>query len=383
MASRSGRSHSSSVRVRACGSDGLRGSSMLIEGIQELKTIGRRAEAAICLVSGVAAGVMLGLGGVMWSESVAINRISLFGVPWVMIVMLCLLRWIYAPHQRRYLCIGLFFFGLCATIHQTLLVAAVGIEIAIVYVQPRLGREVVLWNSILYVAGMIAESTGLITLLNTATMVLLIFHTIGIVSIIAYVWLAIRTEETLPEFVRDGALFAAVCFLAATPALHTIAVVLALLAFCIFASCVWATRSKGWDWLLVIVLGLLWIAGASFYFYEPVAGMTNPPMEWGYPRTVEGFFHALSRGQYEKANPSAVFSDPIHFLLQIGMLLSDIVSEFNWICLFLALIPLFFLRRMQKRERSMDYFAGGRLRLYRRPPADPHESPTRTNSRLI
>src|SRR5262249_18353970 len=78
-----------------------RGSSMLIEGIQELKTIARRAEAAICLVSGVTAGVMLGLGGVMWSESVAINRISLFGVPWVMIVMLCLLRWIYAPHQRR------------------------------------------------------------------------------------------------------------------------------------------------------------------------------------------------------------------------------------------------------------------------------------------
>src|SRR6266850_4444361 len=125
-----------------------RGSSMLVEGIDELKSLTGKWENAICLVSGVVAGVLLGLGGVMWSESVAIIRISLFGVPWVMMVMLCLLRWIYAPHQRRYLFIGLFFFGICATIHQTLLVAAMGIEVVICYVQPRLGRNVLLWNSI-------------------------------------------------------------------------------------------------------------------------------------------------------------------------------------------------------------------------------------------
>ncbi len=50
----------------------------------------------------------------MWSESVAINRISLFGVPWVMMVLLCLMRWIYAPHQLRYLFLAMFFFGICA-----------------------------------------------------------------------------------------------------------------------------------------------------------------------------------------------------------------------------------------------------------------------------
>src|SRR5204862_696908 len=122
-----------------------RGSSLLMEGINELKELSGKWENAICLVSGIVAGLLLGLGGVMWSESVAINRISLFGVPWVMMVMLCLLRWIYAPHQRRYLFIGFFFFGICATIHQTLLVAAMGIEVVICYVQPRLGRNVLLW----------------------------------------------------------------------------------------------------------------------------------------------------------------------------------------------------------------------------------------------
>ena len=58
-----------------------RGSSMLMEGIEELRNITGKWENIICLVSGTVAGLLLGLGGVMWSESVAINRISPFGVP--------------------------------------------------------------------------------------------------------------------------------------------------------------------------------------------------------------------------------------------------------------------------------------------------------------
>jgi hypothetical protein len=111
----------------ACGLVALavsRGSSMFMEGIEELKNLTGKWENAICVVCGAVAGLMLGFGGVMWSESVAINRISLFGVPWLMVVLICLLRWIYAPHQRRYLYCAMFFFGICATIHQTLLVAA-------------------------------------------------------------------------------------------------------------------------------------------------------------------------------------------------------------------------------------------------------------------
>ena len=37
-----------------------------------------------------------------------------------------------------------------------------------------------------------------------------------------------------------------------------------------------------------------WQASA-IYLYEAVSCMTDPPMQWGYPRTVEGYFHALSR----------------------------------------------------------------------------------------
>jgi hypothetical protein len=128
-----------------------RGSSMLIEGIEEFKNVTRRWENAICCVSGFVAGMLLGLDGYMWGESVVINRISVFGVPWLIAVILFLMRWGYAPQQRRYLYLAMFLYGICATIHQTLLLSAMGVELLVVMAQPKLGRSFVLTNSVLYV----------------------------------------------------------------------------------------------------------------------------------------------------------------------------------------------------------------------------------------
>ncbi|HEY3912959.1 MAG TPA: DUF2723 domain-containing protein, partial [Verrucomicrobiae bacterium] len=51
-----------------------RGSAMLMEGIHSLKQLTDRQKTAICVVCGVTAGLMLGLSGSMWRQSVAINR---------------------------------------------------------------------------------------------------------------------------------------------------------------------------------------------------------------------------------------------------------------------------------------------------------------------
>ena len=343
----------------ACGLVALmvsRGSSMLMEGIEELKTLTGKWETTVCFVSGTVSGLMLGLGGVMWMESVAINRISLFGVPWVMMVMVSLMRWIYAPHQRRYLFIAWFFLGICSTIHQTLLVAVLGIEICICYVQPKLGRNVLLWNCIGWGVLQIAEAIGVSTMLNTSFMILFIFHTVGVVSIIGFIVLAISAKEDIMRPARDAGialLIAAGFVLLAIPNFRGPFGVVLFLG-CIGAA-LWlafTTKEWGWEWLVAIGLGLVWVAGGSFYFYEAIAGMTNPPMEWGYPRTVDGFFHALSRGQYEKANPTDIFHDPMRFIMQLGILVGDIAHEFNWVCVFLALVPLMFFFKMRKRERS-------------------------------
>lgn len=294
----------------ACGLVGFmvsRGSSMLIEGIEELKKTERHWENAICMVTGVVAGLMLGFDGFMWKESVVINRISLFDVPWIMVVALCLLRWIYAPHQRRYLYIGMFFFGLCATIHQTMLVAAMGIEVCIAIALPRLGRDLFLGNSIIFAICLLGMGTGKLPALNDLSdMFKNIFYMVGIGSIAAGVWLSLKT------------------------------------------------KSIGTEWKSVLLMGLLWTIGASFYFYEPLSGMTDPPMQWGYPRTVEGFFHALSRGQYEKSSPTEVFHDPMRFIMQLGLLFGNhgLAESFSWVALFIALLPFIFIFKMQNRERS-------------------------------
>jgi tetratricopeptide (TPR) repeat protein len=333
-----------------------RGSSMLMEGIEELKTLTGKWESTVCLVSGIVSGILLGLGGVMWSESVAINRISLFGVPWVMLVMLCLMRWIYAPHQRRYLFIAWFFLGICSTIHQTLLVAVLGMEIAVAYVQPKLGRNLIIWNVIGWLGLMLLEAVGISSMLNTSFMVLFIFHSVGVVSLIAFLWLSLGSKEDIMRPVRDAGialLIAGIFVFQAIPALRGFFA--DVLSVACLGGAIWlvaTTKDWGWEWAVSLGLGVLWVAGASFYFYEAIAGMTNPPMEWGYPRTVDGFFHALSRGQYEKANPTDIFHDPMRFIMQLGILIGDIALEFNWVCIFLALVPLMFFFKMRKRERS-------------------------------
>ena len=282
-----------------------RGSSMLMEGIEELKNMTGKWEGAICVVSGITAGLMLGLGSSMWKESVVINRISLFGVPWLLLVLALLMRWVYAPHQRRYLFTAFFFLGICATIHQTLTMAIMGIEIGVAARQPKLGRDMFFLNSVFYVLGLLAKGAHMAGMFDsTNPMVFHIFNGVGICSVAACLYLTIKTNGLLTEWKSTLASFG--------------------------------------------VMGL----GGCFYFYEAVSGMTNPPMEWGYPRTVEGFWHALSRGQYDKLNPTDIFSDPAHFMTELSMLVTGLADAYSWVAMFFALLPLFFLFKMQKRERA-------------------------------
>jgi tetratricopeptide (TPR) repeat protein len=346
----------------ACGLVGLmvsRGSSMLIEGIEDLKGLPAKWEKGICIVCGAVSGIMLGLGRTMWSESVAINRISLFGIPWVMLVLLCLMRWIYSPKQLRYLFTAMFLFGICGTIHQTLLCAALGIEAAIAVTRPRLGRTFFLANSIMFLGGVVAKLTHLTDKFNDLDQTLLYLYVgVGLASIALYFLLAITTKAGFQELCRDGALVAAGLLfvfgvsqgLFGKGLLYT---VLCLAAAGTFAKFAWDTRKLGLEWLVVLVCAVLGAVGMSFYFYEPLAGMTNPPMQWGYPRTVDGFWHALSRGQYDKAHPTDLFSAGGFkmFLMQLGQLASGIAEEYNWVLLFVALVPLLFFFKMQKRER--------------------------------
>jgi tetratricopeptide (TPR) repeat protein len=328
-----------------------RGSSLLIEGIEELKAMAGRWQRAICMVSGFAAGMLLGYNGFMWSQSVIVEVYS-FSVLSLMIVLLCLLCWMYSPQRRRYLYCSLFFFGLCFTNHQTLIVAAMGIEAAIAAADSRMGRNLFLGNSIIYLGLWLLSAEHVLTGLAANPAVFVIFHVVGVCSVLAYAWFALLTRERPVEWVMDGAYALFWLFLAAMPAVGLFGAVLALAALASFLRLAWRTKALGGEWLVVLVCGLCWVAGAAFYFYMPLACMTNPPMEWSYPRTADGFIHALTRGQYEKTHPTDIIHHPEVFGLQLLSLGRGIIEEFNWVYAFVALAPFLFFRAFRRRERA-------------------------------
>ena len=129
-----------------------RGSSMMLEGITGMKQIEKRWEDGLCLVAGFVAGCLLGFNGFMWRQAVIVE-VYVFSVLSLMLLLCALLRWMYAPHQLRYLYLAFFWFGICITNHQTLIVAAMGLEVAILMAAPRLGRDLFIANTLIYIIG--------------------------------------------------------------------------------------------------------------------------------------------------------------------------------------------------------------------------------------
>ena len=277
-----------------------RGSSMIIESIEEFKGIDRKLENALCMMAGWVAGLLFGFNGYMWSQSVIVE-VYTFSVLSLMGVLCCLLRWLYAPEQRRYLYWALFLFGICFTNHQTLIVAAMGIEVLILMRDPKLGRDLLFFNSAAFILGLLLKANGSLGALGSNQAIFNIFILIGVVSMLGCFVLIIKTQQLLSE------------------------------------------------WKAAIIMGLLWAFGAGFYFYMPVASMSNPPMNWGYARTLEGFIHALTRGQYEKASPNLA---PERLLTQLNMLKEGAMDEFTPVLLLVAIVPFFFYSRMKARERA-------------------------------
>ncbi len=282
-----------------------RGSSMILESIGSLKGIERKKENWLCLVCGFVAGLCLGFNGFFWSQSVIVE-VYTFGVLSFCLVLCFLLRWLYAPHQRRYLYWAFFLFGISFTNHQTLIVGAMGIQILIMLAQPKLGRDLFFANTLIFFVGLWAKATGKLTSFDSAdptkiNPLFTIYVLIGIASIIGCVWLTIKTQKILSE------------------------------------------------WKPLLLSGLMFVVGASFYFYMPIASMTNPPLNWGYPRTAEGFVHAFTRGQYEKTHPT---DSAGRLFEQVRLYVESAGEEFTYVYLLIALVPFFFLRRMQSRERA-------------------------------
>jgi tetratricopeptide (TPR) repeat protein len=345
-----------------------RGSSMIIESIDDLKGFDRRWENAICVVSGFVSGLLIGFNGYMWSQAVIVEVYPLSVVS-LMGVLICLLRWVYAPYQHRYLYGAFFLYGICVNNHQSLLVIAMGVEALVICADRKVGREMLFWNTLIFLAGAALKPEAL----WGNTPVRTIYVIIGVASAIGWVWLIVVTKKRAIEFARDFAMlvvFGSVLGIlggithratvfSSTGALTVLALA-AIASTAGFVFLIRETKSMSKDWLVTLGCGGAWLFGAAFYLYMPIAGATVPPMEWGYPRTLDGFIHALTRGQYEHINPTFGEGSGLHwvatflsrYLTQIWRFLEGLDDEFNMLYLLIALVVFLFYLKMKRRERT-------------------------------
>lgn len=294
----------------ACGFLGMmvsRGSAMIIEGFESLKVIEPKVRNAICVVSGYVGGMVMAFNGFLWSQAVIVEVYAISALSLVL-MLISIMRWMHAPQQSRYIWWASFWLGICFTNHQTLLVAVLGLQVAVLARDAKLGRDVFFGNVVIFLfvgLALLFRYGGVagvrVSGLNTAY--IQAFVVIGLVSMVVTVALLIHTGGKLgTEF------------------------------FPAFG--------------MAIAFGL----GAGFYLYMPLAGMTIPPMQWGYPRTIEGFMHALSRGQYEGGRPTTSLD---RFFGQIQTYVEASIEEMNLVYLVIGLIPLavIFYRRIEQEEK--------------------------------
>jgi tetratricopeptide (TPR) repeat protein len=82
----------------------------------------------------------------------------------------------------------------------------------------------------------------------------------------------------------------------------------------------------------------LFLLGVSFYAYMPLAAATNPPMNWGYAATAEGFLHAIGRGQYEQMHTANLFS--AEFFLKFYLFGRGLIGQYSVPLILVALVGL-------------------------------------------
>jgi hypothetical protein len=81
------------------------------------------------------------------------------------------------------------------------------------------------------------------------------------------------------------------------------------------------------EWKRFLILAAMAGLGLSFYAYLPFSSEQNPPMNWGYPRTMEGFWHAVSRGQYERIDPAENLKQAIANPKYFWRMLHDVIFD--------------------------------------------------------
>jgi hypothetical protein len=272
---------------------------LAVESISNFRRFSKTEQNLIRIVCGTVAGLGFGLDGCFWPKAVIADTWPLSLL--LLALTICFLtRWFFLPEQRRFLLFAAFFLGLSLSESQALIPAAFGLPFLLVMADRRLGGE--------------------------------IFFGLG-----WFLWIVLLRPDHLSQFDRYVG-----------PGYDWLWVVLATIATLVWAGTSILTRRFFSAWKISSACAVLFFTGISANFLLPIFAMTNPPVNWAYPRTVEGFFHLLSRGQFGSTVPAHKFD---RLLLQLKIYIGVTADEFGLIYLVAGVALLFLLHRISSPAR--------------------------------
>lgn len=255
----------------------------------------QRHDNAICWAAGVASSLLFAFTPIEWSQSVIVEVYSLNAF-FLVLIFLLTYWWMCRPSDHL-LWVTAFVFGLGMTNYQVILLAILPLVLAIMLRDIRLFRGFI-----------IGAAPILLTLLLIQKGHLpLISHPLN-ADCFAYLALNLLVLTLIYFFMPRGRAIA-----------------------------------------LTILFAEI---GLGFYGYMPlVSDLRNPPMNWGFPRTWEGFLHAITRGQYEKIVPTDVFS--AKFIVQMGAYFTDLREQFTLPLALMGFLP-FTVWRLKAGQRQVN-----------------------------
>ncbi|MBA4386399.1 MAG: hypothetical protein C0404_00355 [Verrucomicrobia bacterium] len=274
------------------------GRDFLRQGRQDLPAINNFNEKLFGWVGGVSSSIVFAFTSINWSQSVIVEVYALNAF-FLMLLMLLAYMWIKQPGHKLLVILS-FVFGLGLTNYQAILLMMPAIVVLVMVKDLDLLRDF----------GIGAAPFALYFLLLKFDVISPIIHPLH--------YTAYMTVSA------NFLVLVAIYFL--LPRGKTVA--LSILAFEV---------------------------GLAFYGYMPLASDFNPPMNWGYPRTWDGFKHAISRGQYEKIVPTAFLSR--EFVIQLGDYFKDLRAQFTLPIALMGLLPFTTLGIMTRGRKIKVAFA--------------------------
>ena len=279
--------------------------------IPALEKYGLTVPVLVNSLCGIAAGVLFALTPGTWSQCTITEVYSLNAFFMVLLMFLSFIL-MFNPEKRGVFYAMAFVFGFANTNHYTVFMMIGGMAWAA-------------WCSKRSIEEFVALCLNAI---------LLLFFSLWVFNYLSYNGVLVRLTpfgcESLDDFFRQGNFFVMFIF--------------PFVAYLIVSDII--NRKffgyKEWGRLL-----LSFFLGLCMYFWLPIASATNPQLNWGRPRTTQGLWHAICRGQYEQLS----FARGIKtFLLQCWFYLMDTWDQYpmTLIFAFLSIVTIIVVAKKEK-----------------------------------